>query len=142
MKQTQLLFLPLLLFFININLAQTTAIPDEVFEQALIDLGIDSDGTINGQVLTSDIENVVELDFESVFFTDYITDLTGIEDFTALEILDFHYSYISLEPSQADILSNNTNLKEFIALRFCGDCGGSYIPILDLSGLPNLDRIC
>ena len=28
--------------------AQTTAIPDPNFEQALIDLGIDSDATING----------------------------------------------------------------------------------------------
>lgn len=43
-----------LLFFISItsSYTQTTAIPDQNFEQALIDLGIDSDATINGQVLT------------------------------------------------------------------------------------------
>ena len=26
-------------------------------------------------------------------------------------------------------------------MRFCGDCGGSYIPSLDLSGLPNLESV-
>jgi len=84
MKPYKQLFLPLLLFIFNISLAQTTAIPDETFEQALIEMNIDSDGVVNGQVLTADIENVVELDFESVSFTDYIAYLTGIEDFTAL----------------------------------------------------------
>ena len=46
--------------------SQYTQIPDQGFEQALIDLGIDSDGEINGQVLTSDIENVEVLDFGSL----------------------------------------------------------------------------
>lgn len=41
--------------------AQITEIPDQYFEQALIDKGIDSDGIINGQVLTSDINTVTEL---------------------------------------------------------------------------------
>ena len=52
------------LFFISVNslFAQTTAIPDPYFEQALIDLGIDSDGTINGSVATADIEVVTTLD--------------------------------------------------------------------------------
>jgi len=41
-----------LIFFIHLFIsgtinAQTTAIPDTAFEEALIDLGIDSDGTIN-----------------------------------------------------------------------------------------------
>ena len=50
MKQLKLLSL---MFFLlpKIN-AQITLIPDSGFEQALIDLGIDSDGMINGQVLT------------------------------------------------------------------------------------------
>lgn len=68
---------PLVLF------AQYTLIPDPNFEQALIDLGIDSDGVVNGQVLTSDIETVVELDVRYK----NINDLTGIEDFAALEEL-------------------------------------------------------
>ena len=41
--------------------SQITLIPDADFEQALIDLGIDSDGMINGQVFTSDIENIISL---------------------------------------------------------------------------------
>jgi hypothetical protein len=49
--------------FFNHSHAQTTNIPDENFEQALIDLNIDSDTNINGQVLTPDIENLTELDF-------------------------------------------------------------------------------
>ena len=73
------------LFLLPLGLyAQVTNIPDPNFEQALIDLGIDSDGIINGQVLTSDIENVVTLDVNHRF----IEDLTGLEDFSALELLD------------------------------------------------------
>lgn len=64
--------------------AQITNIPDSNFEQALIDLGIDSDGIINGQVLTSDIESVVTLNVS----WRQISDFTGIEDFSFLEELD------------------------------------------------------
>ncbi len=60
--------------------AQTTAIPDSAFEQALIDLGIDSDGLINGSVATSDVEVVTTLDISDK----YIEFLTGIEDFINL----------------------------------------------------------
>jgi hypothetical protein len=44
--------------------AQTVSIPDPYFEQALIARNIDSDGIINGQVLASDVENVIELIFD------------------------------------------------------------------------------
>jgi Leucine-rich repeat (LRR) protein len=59
-----------------------TLIPDSNFEQKLIDLGIDKDG-INGKVLTSNILTVKDLNLQSTS----ITDLTGIEDFAALENL-------------------------------------------------------
>ena len=58
----------------------TVSIPDANFEQALIDEGIDSDGTINGQVLKSDIEIVTSLTIIGL----NISDLTGIEAFDAL----------------------------------------------------------
>jgi len=63
--------------------AQYTSIPDANFEQALFDLGID---TVNGdnQVLTSDISGFTSLDVSSK----NIADLTGIEGFTSLEILN------------------------------------------------------
>lgn len=64
--------------------AQITNIPDSNFELALIDLGIDSDGIINGQVLTSDIESVVTLNVS----WRQISDFTGIEDFSVLEEFD------------------------------------------------------
>jgi len=37
------------------------SIPDSNFKQALIELGIDSDGTMNQSVLTSDISGVTSL---------------------------------------------------------------------------------
>ncbi|MFD2542936.1 T9SS type A sorting domain-containing protein [Lacinutrix gracilariae] len=62
--------------------AQYTAIPDVTFEQFLIDQTIDSEGTLDGQVLTSDIAVVNNLDVPST-----ISDITGIQDFTALTYL-------------------------------------------------------
>jgi len=59
--------------------AQTTIIPDNNFEQALIDLGYDS-GPLNGSVPTVNINTVVSLDL----INKNITSLTGIQDFTSL----------------------------------------------------------
>ena len=58
----------------------TTSIPDPNFEQLLIDLGLDS-GTINGEVLTANISGLTTLDISNR----NIINLTGIEDFAALE---------------------------------------------------------
>ena len=79
----------LLLLFIFCKLsAQTTAIPDPVFEQALITFGIDSDGIINGQALTSDLQSVTELILDpSNGNSLYITSLSGIEAFSNLQEL-------------------------------------------------------
>ena len=141
MKQIQQLFLPLLLFFININLAQTTAIPDQNFEQALIDLNIDSDNTVNGQVLTADISGIVELDFTGLN-PSTITDFSGIEDFTALEILNLKSADVFLTEDQADVFNSNLNLKEFIANDSSFDTYPFiYIPFLDFSNLNNLEYI-
>ena len=79
-----LLFFSCLSLLSSIIYAQTTAIPDSNFEQALIDLGMDSDGTINGQVFTGDIEDVLTLDVRYK----NISNLTGIEGFVALEDLN------------------------------------------------------
>jgi hypothetical protein len=76
-----LLFVLCLTTAFNIK-AQTTAIPDSNFEQALINLGYDT-VPINGSVLTSNISGVTYLDV----FNKNISDLTGIEDFTALTYL-------------------------------------------------------
>jgi hypothetical protein len=110
--------------------AQITAIPDANFEQALIDLGIDSDAIINGQVLTSDIDTVIILNVSNKG----IEDLTGIEDFTALENLDVsNNNLIVLE------LSNNLQLKEL----YGNNTGGVNLSIfsLDLSNNINLELL-
>ncbi|RZS92454.1 immunoglobulin-like domain-containing protein [Aquimarina brevivitae] len=107
----------LALFFSLVTFAQTTAIPDSNFEQALIDLGIDSDGIINGQVLTSDISSITSLTIEGK----NISDLTGIEDFVALEALECRYNNIT----EVDI-SNNVLLKDVLF-------GNNRLTTLDLS---------
>jgi Leucine-rich repeat (LRR) protein len=75
--------LPLLfLGFTLVGFSQTTAIPDSNFEQALIDLGIDT-GAPDGSVPTANISGITSLDVN----TKGISSLTGIEDFTALTTL-------------------------------------------------------
>ncbi len=110
--------------------AQTTAIPDTNFEQALIDLGIDSDGIINGQVLTSDIDTVITLNFSS----ESIEDLTGIEDFAALESLDLSNNGLTFLN-----LGNNIQLREL----YLNNTGGENLLIssLDLSNNINLELL-
>ncbi len=64
--------------------AQTavTLIPDENFEQELINLGYDD--VLDGEVLTSNINTITSI---NITYSD-IDDLTGIEDFTALQTLN------------------------------------------------------
>ena len=71
--------------------SQITYIPDDNFEQALIDLGIDKDGIVNDNVATIDLYGVTSLNIESK----NINDLTGIEDFTSLEILNCQSNQLS-----------------------------------------------
>lgn len=79
-----------------------TLIPDANFEQALIDLGYDT--TIDGKVLTANIETIVQLDVSDKG----ITHLVGIQDFTALEMLDCGTNSITGILN----ISHNQNLKE------------------------------
>jgi len=156
----------LLLAFGLTNYAQTTAIPDPFFEQALIDLGIDSDEEVNGQVLTSDIENITELILNNNDFYDYNydggIDFTGIEGFASLETLRISYVIIShidlTQNTQLKVLnlihtklgseygfnepldlSANTLLEEFYAGNPGLDVGPfNYIEELDFSNNPNI----
>ena len=83
--------------------SQYTSIPDSIFEQALIDLGYDD--VIDGQVSTSNIDAITYLYVDNR----NISDLTGIEDFTALTYLNCVYNQIvSLD------VSNNTALDTLI----------------------------
>ena len=75
-----------------IGLSQNTTIPDPNFEQALIDLGYDI-GPVDGFVPTMNISGVTDLDLST--FTNQISNLTGIEDFIALTVLNFENHLIS-----------------------------------------------
>lgn len=117
----KLLFLVLLLsnFF---GFAQYTLIPDVNFEKALIRLGIDS-GSIDGNVLTANVSGVTKL---QVQFS-YISDLTGIQDFTALIDLECHHNQLT----SLDV-TKNTSLVNLV-------CDNNQLTSLDVSKNTSLD---
>ena len=74
--------------FISFISAQTY-VPDDNFEQALIDLGYDD--VLDDYVVTDSINTVTTLNVEN----DSISDLTGIEGFTALTNLNCSYNQLT-----------------------------------------------
>ncbi len=125
-----------LVFFLLLTMGfnafgQTTQIPDPNFEQALIDLGIDSDGTLNGQVLTTDIQDVITLEL----INKRIEDLTGVEGFASLENLDVTNNILS----SLD-LSNNIQIRELICSNWDG-FANMNITSLNLSNNINLESL-
>jgi Leucine-rich repeat (LRR) protein len=88
-----------------LNVSGYTDIPDQDFEQALIDLG--HDNTIDGRVLSSNICGITSLGLQQL----YIKDLTGIEAFTNLTELYLQENLLT----SLDV-SNNTSLTILICL--------------------------
>ncbi|UMB59698.1 gliding motility-associated C-terminal domain-containing protein [Lutibacter sp. A80] len=101
----------------------TTAIPDANFEQALIDLEIDD--VIDGAVLTADISGITSL----LVRNKNISDLTGIEDFIALETL-----YVDRNNLTSLDVSNNTALDYLV-------CSENNLTSLDLSNNVALTKL-
>jgi len=97
------------------GLSQTTYVPDDNFEQALIDLGYDD--TLDDYVLTANISGVEDLNV----MEKEISDLTGIEDFTALTHLQCRVNQLT----SLDV-SNNTALTQLW-------CGSNELTSLDVS---------
>jgi PKD repeat protein len=94
-----------------------TYVPDDNFEQALIDLGYDT-GALDDSVPTANINTVAGLNVSSK----NISDLTGIADFTWLLSLDcFSNNLDSLD------LSHTNNLQHL-------DCSNNPLESLDISG--------
>jgi hypothetical protein len=145
-------------------------IPDYRFEQALLDLGIDSDLAVNGHILTSDALLVTELIITPTTLTTYpypaadisdydgmIHDLTGIEAFVNLEKLILnvtmvdnlnvgnlinlkHLNVVDNMLTAIDV-SNNSDL-EYIKISDWGDVlPRNYISELDFSQNPNIHTI-
>ena len=144
--KTSLLFAVLFTAITSFAFAQTTSIPDPNFEQALIDLGIDSDGIINGQVFTADIESITTLNV----IDENISDLTGIEDFTSLINLSCHQNQLTvLDVSNNLVLdylscaqNNLTSLdvSNNIDLVYL-NCYGNLLTVLDVSLNTSLEYI-
>jgi Leucine-rich repeat (LRR) protein len=83
MKATLFYLFILPLYFISNTISsQNVYVPDDLFEQALIDLGYDD--VLDDYVLQSNIENVTSLSLNGK----QIADLTGIEAFSGLIDLD------------------------------------------------------
>ncbi|ULC59707.1 T9SS type B sorting domain-containing protein [Flaviramulus sp. BrNp1-15] len=89
-------------FLIGLNSTAQTFVPDDNFEQTLIDLGYDS-GPLDDLVTTTNINSVTDLDVSGK----NISDLTGIEDFTSLSILNCSDNQLS-----GLNISQNTGLTE------------------------------
>lgn len=98
-----------------------TYVPDDNFEQALIDLGYDS-GPLDDYVPTANISGIVDLDIDSK----NIADLTGIEDFLSLQTLNCETNLLSV----LDV-SKNTALTQLF-------CGGNVLSNIDISMLLDL----
>jgi len=118
--KTKLLLLQLL---ITITVfAQNTYVPDDNFEQALIDLGYDN--VLDDYVLTANINTVTDLDIHHLD----IFDLTGLEDFTALTDLDCHSNPIGTA------IITNTSLINL-------DLFQTVLSYLDITELTNLEYL-
>ena len=89
----------------SVSFGQYTSIPDPNFEQALIDLG--HDDVIDGQVLTSNISGVTNLNVSNK----NIYELTGINSFTSLINLNCANNSITvLNLYDSPILDNLENI--------------------------------
>ncbi|CAM1354614.1 T9SS type A sorting domain-containing protein [Tenacibaculum insulae] len=109
--------------FFNTNSCEVTYVPDDGFEQKLIDLG--HDDVLNNYVTTSHVSNLTSIDLRF----QNIVDMTGIEDFTALVTLQCQVNNITT----IDI-SNNTNLRTVY-------CDRNNITTLDVSTLTDLQLL-
>jgi hypothetical protein len=125
--------------------SQNTIVPDTVFEQFLIDSGIDT-GLIDGIVPTASINSVTSL---TMLFLN-ITDLTGIEDFSGLESIRCAYSQLTkIDLSMNYLLSDikvDNNLLDTLILPSSNSlielsCGNNLLSELNVSSYVNLELL-
>ena len=118
--------------------AQFTAIPDANFEQALLDLGIDTDGSLNRQI--SDADAAVPTSLDVTFQS--ISDLTGIGAFVNLTFLNCSINQLtSLDVSTNTMLTSlNCSFNQLTSLDVSTNtmltslnCSGNLLTSLDVS---------
>jgi PKD repeat protein len=121
-----------------------TYVPDDNFEQALIDLGYDN--VLDNYVLTANISSVASLDVDSLS----ISDLTGIEGFTALTHLRCtNNQLITLDVSSNTALTSlSCHSNQLITLDVSSNtaltklhCGYNQLTSLDMSSNTVLDTL-
>ncbi|MCM4162990.1 MULTISPECIES: thrombospondin type 3 repeat-containing protein [unclassified Arenibacter] len=98
-----------------------TSVPDDAFEQNLIDMGYDD--VLDNFVNTANIDKVTSLQLGNcaqICNQYFISDYTGLQDFRALEELSLYGQNITLN------LSENSNLKKLIVVY-------SHVDVLDLN---------
>ena len=112
-----------------------TYVPDDNFEQHLISIGYDD--TLDNYVTTSGIDTLTGLWLSGTF----ISDLTGIEDFSALIILECHFNNLT----SLDV-SNNLALTRLFCrnnqLTSINVRNGNNINFLDFSTINNPNLNC
>ena len=134
------ILLTLLYFHLSILLfGQQTYVPDDNFEQALINLGYDN--ILDDYVITANISSINSLDVSN----QSISDLTGIEDFNDLaELLCHNNQLTTLDVSNNNSLTklycyynqiNSININNNLVTLFCYN---NQITNLDLSNNNNL----
>ena len=113
-----------------IGFGQQTYVPDDNFEQELINLGYDN--ILDDSVLTANINTVNQLYVNNR----NIVDLTGIKDFVSLQTLDcnFNPGLVSLD------LSNNLELISISANQIFGTQQGA-LNYIDVSNCDKLETL-
>tara|TARA_B110000240_G_C13309021_1_gene371898 strand:+ start:33 stop:728 length:696 start_codon:yes stop_codon:yes gene_type:complete len=140
--------------YINQPENSITYIPDANFEQHLIDLGYDNH--LNGNVYTSSIDTITYLKLQPTYNDTIvnelskISDLTGIENFSALTELYCSNSnltelYLSRNTALTNLECFNNKLtiidiRNNTALTYLY-CFGNQITSLDVSGATSLERL-
>ncbi len=124
------------LFSVSLSFAQTTYVPDDNFEQALIDLGYDD--VLDDYVLTANIDTITILNV----YSEGIMDLTGIAGFTALTDLNCASNQlITIDVTQNTALIElkcfynqltTLDVTQNTALTSLG-CGGNQLTTLDVT---------
>lgn len=125
----------------RLHFYETLAIPDSAFEQKLISLGIDTNGT-TGDVLFNDITNITTLDVSE----SSISNLTGIQGFVKLQSLVAYnntFSNIDLRYNTAldylTVSGNNLTQIDTRNLPVLSDLDVDYNSLTTLNVSENLD---